>query len=254
MLFEKLKAFGKQIAEGYQRLEHYFTGGSFAIKFYPFLMHPCVRYSHTAIICLVAIATIFCAIYYLFAEFITILFSEPSLSAYIKHTPLELLLDRNSLIEGKNGQITPLFYAMQVAYLLQSAIFLLFVFFCLRQISSNKFRLLTLLCAVLFSVGVSLIYAAQGGKYTIGGLHNIGFESTFLVGNLTVLLGSLAINRHYLSRLKRGAIFAGLVGTTAIAIPLFIETPYTPMLERLSIYALLCWQIALSFAVLREKS
>lgn len=254
MLFEKLKAFGKQLAEGYQRLEHYFTGGSFAIKFYPFLMLPCVRYSHNTFIRLCAVTTIFGAIYYFFAEFIAILFSDASLASYTKHTTLELLLDTHSQIDGKNGQITPLFYAMQVAYLLQSGLFMFISLFCISQVTGSRFRLLTTLSSLLFTVGVSLIYSAQGGKYTIGGLQNVGFEATFIVGNLVMLLSGFAVNRYYLVGFKRYAIIAGLIGMAAVSTPLFLETPYTPLLERASIYALLIWEIALGFSVLRERA
>lgn len=252
MLRNKLKAFGNQIIEGYKSLEHYFTDGSFGVKFYPFLMHPCVRNTQSTFIRLFSVLAVFCGLYYFFAELIVILFSEASLAAYFSHTTLELLIPLHSVIDDRKSTLSPLSETMQTVYMLQSWLFVFIYFICVTQITERKLRLLAALSAILFAIGVSLIYSTQGGKYTVGGLHNIGFEATFLVGNLVMILSGLAMNRASLKRFKHYSLLAGMIGGVAIAIPLFIENPFTPILERLSIYLFLVWEIALGFAVLRE--
>lgn len=252
MLLDKFKAFAAQIAEGYKSLEHYFTGGSFGVKFYPFLMHPCVRNTRSATIRLFSVLSIFCGLYYFFAELVVVLFSEASLSAYIKHTTLELLLPLNSVVDDKKSTLSPLYHSMQTAYLLQSWLFIFIYFICVTQITTRTLRLLSAVSAILFTVGTSLIYSSQGGTYTVGGLHNIGFEVTFLVGNLVMLFSGIAVKRKSLSRFKQYSMAAGLIGLAAITVPLFIESTFIPILERISIYLLLIWEIVLGFMVLRE--
>lgn len=253
MKLEKLKAFGKWIAEQYHNVEHYFTQGSFGIKFYPFLMHPCVRKSQSTVIKLFSVFIIFSALYYLFGEFITILFSEPLFLSYTNHTSLELLLSSNTLVDEKNGNLSPLFYTMQSAYKLQLWVALLGYFICVTQITSHKFRLLSILFTLLFTVGLSIISSSQGGYYTsFGYLYNLGFELTFLMANITMLMISFGINKQSAKKFKHYSWIGGIIGAACISVPMFIETPYTPILERVSIYSLMIWEIALGFAVLRE--
>lgn len=253
MKLEKLKAFGKWIAEHYIAVEHYFTQGSFGIKFYPFLMHPCVRKTHSSLIKIFAVLIVFSGLYYIFGELMVVLFSDKLFTAYINHSPLELLLSPEQLIQDQNGSITPLSYTMRSAYLLQMWIVLLGYFICVTHITGHRFRLLGILFSFLFYIGLSIIHSSQGGSYTsFGYLHNLGFEITFLVGNLTMIIIGLGINKTSAKRFKYYSWIGGFIGAICMGIPMFIETAYTPILERISIYCIMIWEIALGFAVLRE--
>lgn len=216
-------------------------------------MLPCVRRSYSGLVRLFAILSIFCALYYLFAELITILFSEASLLAYLNHTTIELLVPLNTVIEQQNSTLSPLSYTMRTVYLLQGCCFIPIYLLAATTVTSSRFRLLSVLAAILFSAGALLISSTQGGKYTQGGLYNLGFGITFLFGNLVMFLSGVAVQAASLRKFKWFSILAGLLGITAIATPFFIESAFTPLLERLSIYLLMIWEIALGFAVLREN-
>lgn len=251
-MLNRLKPYFHKIAETYQRIEHYFTDGSFAIKFYPFLMHPCVRHTRKNIIRLFAGFAVFCAVYYLIGELITVLFSTASLEAYAKHTVLELLLPLDSVVDDKKSTLSPLFYTMQIAIRLQMWLFIPFYFICLTQITSQRLRLLTACLAVLFSIGAGISASSQGGQYTVGGLQNLGFEISFLIAGLIMLLVGWAITLPHLSRVRHYSFMLGLLGLAMMLIPLFIETPFTPIFERISIYSLMIWEMMMGFAVLRS--
>lgn len=251
MKFDKLKNLWQKITAAYHVAEHYFTSGAFALKFYPFLMHPCVQRTRSTIIRLFAVSIIFSALYYFFAEFITIIFSNETIAnGYSRHSSMELLLSANEIKDTRNIN-TPLFYSMRVAYLMQSWLFIPFYFICVTQITQHKLRLLSGIATILFAIGTSLILSSSGGTYTIGGLHNTGFGITFILGSAVMSLNGLIMKPH-LRKLKWYAIIAGLCGITALAIPLFLETEWTALLERFAIYILLVWEIAVGFAVLRE--
>lgn len=250
MKFDKLKTLWHKITEIYHIAEHYFTSGSFALKFYPFLMHPCVQRTRSSIIRLFAVSIIFIALYYFFAELITILFSNESIAnGYAKHSSMELLLPHNEIKDSRNIN-TPLFYSMRVAYLMQSWLFIPFYFICIRQITQPKLRLLSAVAVILFSIGTSLILSSSGGNYTAGGLHNTGFDITFMFACAVIAFSGIVMHPN-LKKLKWFSIFAGIAGITALTIPLVMETEWTALLERSAIYMLLIWEIAVGFAVLR---
>lgn len=246
MKLDKLKTFANKIAQRYHAIEHYFTQGEFGIKFYPFLMHPCVRKTRTFSIKLFSVLIIFGSLYYLFGELITILFSEPHFSAYTKHSTIELLIAKDL-----SGSITPLFYTMQSAFAIQSWLFILGYIVCITYITGHKFRLLGILLSLLFSVGTSIITASQGGNYTaFGYLYNLGFGLTFLIGNLAILAIAFGINRQQLKGLRNYSILTAIIGISCIAINIFMQTPYAPWLERIGIYSVMIWEIVLGFKVL----
>ncbi|AUI65439.1 MULTISPECIES: hypothetical protein [Glaesserella] len=249
---DALKATGSWLLSQYQRIEDYFTSGSFGVRFYPFLMYPCVRHSVNGIVRLISILSVFIALYYFFAEFITILFSDISLSAYTRHTVLELLQPAGTIIDGKEIHLSPLYFSMKVAFLLQGC--LLFFIYCIgvTQITSRRFRLLGMLFSLLFSCGAMLIFNSQGGKYTVGGLQNTGASLTYLCGNLTMIASGLGIIQPHLKKLKRYSLIAGSFGIIAISATLFIELPYLALLERLSLYSLFVWEVAIGFAILNK--
>lgn len=252
MKFDKFKAFANQIAQGYHAIEHYFTQGKFGIKFYPLLMHPCVRRTRTFSIQLFSVFIIFAGLYYIFGELVTILFSNPHFSAYTNHSSLELLIAKDMVIAEKSGSITPLFYTMQSVFVMQSWLFILSYIICATYITGHKFRLLGILFSLLFSIGASIIASSQGGSYTqFGYLHNLGFELTFLIGNLAIIAIALGINRPQLKGFKYYSIITGLIGILCMVYNIILPNIHTPLLERVAIYSIMIWEIRFGFRVLR---
>ncbi len=254
MKFSKLSTIWQWLSHSYQTIEDYFTSGSFGVRFYPFLMYPCVRHSVSGIIKLTAVLSVFAALYYFFAEFITILFSDVSLPAYVRHTTLELLQPAGTIIDGKEVHLSPLYFSMKMAFLVQGCLFIFIYLIGVTQITARRFRLLGILFSLLFSCGAILIFSSQGGKYTLGGLQNIGASLTYLCGNLAMIVSSLGIIQPHLQKLKHYSLIAGLIGVSAITTTLLIELPYLALLERLSLYSLFIWEVAIGFAILNKEN
>lgn len=254
MKFEKLKPVGQFISKYYQIIEDYFTQGSFGVRFYPFLMYPCVRHSISGIIKLTAVLSVFVALYYFFAEFITILFSDVSLPAYVRHTPLELLQSAGTIIDEKEVHLSRLYFSMKMAFLVQGCLFIFIYLIGVTQITARRFRLLGILFSLLFSCGAILIFSSQGGKYTLGGLQNTGASLTYLCGNLAMIASGLGMIQPHLRKLKRYSLIAGVIGACAITTSLWIELPYLALLERVSLYSLFIWEVAIGFTILNKEN
>lgn len=254
MKLNHLKKASEWLLYQYQKIEDYFTSGSFGVRFYPFLMYPCVRYSVSGTIKFTAVLSVFAALYYFFAEFITILFSDISLPAYVRHTTLELLQPAGTIIDGKEVHLSPLYFSMKMAFLVQGFLFIFIYLIGVTQITARRFRLLGILFSLLFSCGAILIFSSQGGKYTLGGLQNIGASFTYLCGNLAMIASGLGMIQPHLQKLKRYSLIAGLIGVSAITTTLLIELPYLALLERLSLYSLFIWEVAIGFAILNKEN
>lgn len=250
MFVHALKSLYHVFKTNYQRLNHYFTSGAFGVAFYPFLLHPCVRHSYHWIVRAFAVLSVFCALYAFFAEFIAVLFSENSFaSAYTQHTPIELLIKPNTIVELPQLSTSPLFYSVQVIYLLQGGLFFGIFLFCITRLSQNHHILLTGICALLFGLGCLLVTDSQGGKWTVGGLRNTGFAITFIIVHILVFLTGI-FSIQGLPKFKWYSIIAGFIGIGALTFPFFMESEFTPLLERLALYLFFIWEIALGFCTL----
>lgn len=250
---DKRIPFLKYLANQYQQAEDYFSKGAFGVKFYPFLMHPCVRHSHAFFVRMFAVLSVFIGLYFLFAELIAILFSSASLSAYLHHTIFELSVPMGAIIDDHTVQISPLSFSVRASFLLQGYLFALIYFISVMRITQG-FRLISGLLALAFSFCMGLIYSAQGGEYTVGGLQNIGVSITFILGNLTMLITALTIHSPLLKKFKIATLVLGLIGLSAVIFTLIEPTPYLPIFERLSIYSVMIWEIAVGFAILKQVS
>lgn len=239
------------LSNGYHKIENYFTNGSFGVKFYPLLMHPCVRHSHTFFVRAFAVLSVFIGLYFLFAELIAILFSKPSLSAYLNHTVFELSQPSGTIIEDRTIQLTPLSFSIRASFLLQGYLFALIYFISVMRITQG-FRLIATILTLAFSGCMVLIYSAQGGQYTVGGLQNLGVSITFILGNLIILLTAFTTHSPLLKKFKMFSLMIGCIGLVAIIVTMITPTPYLPILERLGIYSILFWEIAVGFAVLKQ--
>lgn len=248
---EKCQQLFQYFCKQYQKLESYFTSGSFGVKFYPFLMYPCVRYSQSLILRSLAVLSVFIGLYFFVAELVTILFSPSSILTYIQHTMFELSLPNGTLIEDRIIQLSPLSFAVRASFLVQSYCFVIIYIVAVMRLTHGV-RLIAALLAICFSSGMALIYSAQGGSFTIGGLQNIGVSITFLIGNLTLLITGLTTQSNELKFFKKFSLIAGLIGTFAILFTLIEPTIYLPIIERISLYTILSWEIVAGFTLLKQ--
>ena len=247
----KLSHIINAISQWYQRFESYFTNGSFGVKFYPFLMYPCVRYSHLVIVSFLAKLSIFLGLYFFFAEFVAILFTKEGLSVYVKHSLFELAQPIGSIFDNYTVIESPLSFAIRASFLLQGYCFAFIYFLAVMKIT-HSVKLLAGISALCFTFGAILIYSAQGGDYTSGGLHNLGADITFLIGNLVMILTGLGLKSEQYPIFKWFCIIAGLLGLVAIGVVLSTPMPYLVLLQRISWYSLLIWEISVGFAILKQ--
>lgn len=237
----------KSIFTRYQVIKYHFTCHSFWINVYPLLTHPFINQSMLGIIRIIAISSIFIATYYLSAELITILFSKATFSSYINHTVIELLQPMNVFIDSQETNISPLYFSMKAAFLLQGCLFIFIYLIGVNYITAHL-RISGVIFSLFFSCGAILIFGSHGGKYTLGGLQNLGAGLTYLCGNLVMMISSLSMK----DKIKSYSLWGGLIGSISIMISLFIETSYLPLLERLSIYFTVIWEILVGFIILNK--
>lgn len=250
---EKQISFLQHIANQYQRAKGYFSKGAFGVTFYPLLMHPFVRHSHAFFVHAFAVLSVFIGLYFLCAELIAILFSSPSLSAYAKHTIFELSVPTGAIIDDRTVQLTPLSFSVRASFLLQGYLFALIYFISVMHITQG-FRLIAGLIALAFSLCMGLVYSAQGGEYTVGGLQNLGVSITFILGNLAIIITALTTHSEQLKTFKITTLLLGLVGLGAMIFTIIEPTPYLPILERIGMYSILIWEITVGFAILKQVS
>lgn len=249
---EKLTQFIQFATQQYQKIENYFTSGSFGVKFYPILMYPCVRNSQSFVVKSLAVLSVFLGLYFLFGELVTILFTDEGLAAYANHTLFELSLPIGTIIDERAVMNSPLSFVMQASFLLQGYLFAVIYLLGVMRITRH-IRLIAALLAIGFACCLTLIPSAQGGKFTLGGLQNLGVSITFLLGNLTMIItGLTTLKSPALQRFKWFSLFGGLVGLAAIVLTILEPTAFLPLLERVSFYLLLAWEIAAGFMILRQ--
>lgn len=230
---------------------NYFNDGTFVVQFYPFLLHPCIRNSYFSLIKLVGILLSFCGVFYLVSEFVVILFTDITLSAYEQYSTLELLQSGKVVFdEQEENVISPLFYALQGAYWLQAVSFLPLYALGLSFISDKKLHCLGLFSALLFSLGCALIAGQPSHNLgEFGGLNN-GFALTLFCGHLSLLFCAFTL-QPWVKAFQYQSIFLGLSGCILVAVAYFYPNPYLVLLERGAIYCLILWEILAGFAILK---
>ncbi|WP_301097942.1 permease [Otariodibacter sp.] len=238
------------ISKKYQSIEQYFTNGSFGVKFYPLLMSPFVRVTNKLLVRMLAFLAVFIGIDYFAAELITIVFSNVGFLAYYDHTILELLLPIGSIVDSQTSQLSPLSFVMKATFMVHGSLFLFIYLIAVNQMIKG-FRLIGSMAAIFFSLGMILIYSAQGGHYTEGGLQNLGVSITFLLGNIMMIVTGIGIDKPFLRKFKLFSLIAGGIGIIAIGITMFGFTNYLAIFERISFYLVVIWDVALGFAILR---
>lgn len=249
---EWIKSLTHKLIHISKTIENYFTNGSFGVKFYPFLMHPCVRKSCALLIFIIATISSFSGLLYLIAENFTILFSERSLTTYFHHSTLELLIPVGTLINEQVSQLSPLSTVMRTIFMLQAFVFFFIYAIGITHITHNRLRVIGLILAFFFSIGCSLISGIQNGEYSEYGLYNLGASITFLIGNLTLIIAGLDTYHPSISYFKRFSITAGTIGVICIVVSMCLPSIFSPLIERAGIYTIMVWEILSGFTMIKR--
>lgn len=233
-------------------VENYFTSGSFGVKFYPLLMHPCFRKSYECLIFITAIVSSFSGLFYLIAEHFTLLFSERSLTAYFHHSTLELLVPVSTMIDDKLSELSPLSLVMRIIFMVQAVVFFFIYAIGITHIADNKRRVIGLILALFFAIGCSLVSGIQPNSRGEFGIYNLGASITFLIGNLTLITVGLDIHHPTIRFFKHFSIAAGMIGVSCILVTMFLPTIFSPLIERMGIYTIMIWEILAGFAIIKR--
>lgn len=191
---------------------------------------------------IVAIILILGGIYYLFAEFIVIINSLDSLKSYFSHTISDL---------GVPYEVYPFskyFNLMKSAFLINGIIFFI-CYSCLITSQLKHKKVLLTALSFLASAGVVLVGLFHCRCYLIS-LHFMGTGLTFLCGNLLVIFtGKYSNNKIY----KLFCYILGSIGLLSAIIILFnVPFKFVPLLERLTIYPIIIFQITTGIIFLKQ--
>ncbi len=229
----------------------YFKNGSFGMAVYPYLMHPCFRKLVSALMMIVAILSAFGGVFYLFGEHVAILFSERAITAYFHHSTLELFFPIGTIIEEKESTLSTMPQVMRALFDYQSYMFILLYVVGIYRISNKYYWIVGIFLALGFSIGCGLVANITTGHYNEGGLQNLGMVITIILGNLTILVSGLDIPNAKLPEFKKQSLALGTIGLAAILFTLFMPTIFSPMIERLSIYSIMVWEVLAGFAIFK---
>lgn len=243
-----LRLLEDKIIEVSQQLQDYFKSGTFGVAVYPFFMHPCVRKSRRAFLSTMAIGLAFLGVFYLFAELVSVLFTDSSIASYFKFTTLSLL----STTEVNDAPFSPLHTVMSAVFTLQGLLFAILYIIAYYTLSQRKYWLLAVIFAVFFTIGMTLSVSAQA-KVTAGGLQNFGTSLTYLFGTFAIMFAGIDFKEESLGFLRRYSLQAGAVGAVCVLISLFFPNILTPILERVGIYSVMVWEILAGFALFKHK-
>ena len=250
--WQYIAAFFRFIAKISQDSRNYFKNGSFAIAVYPYLMHPCFRKLSTIITVLLGVLAAYGGVFYLFGEHVAILFSERSITTYVHHSTLELFFPLGTVIDGKENTLSNLPQILRAAFSYQGYIIVPFYLLAIYPLSRKRLWLLEFLLALGFTIGCALVAEITSGRYTEGGLQNFGLSLTIILGNLMLLMIGFDLNKSSTPRLKKATLWLGLIGLICVGVTLGYPSLFSPMLERISLYTIMIWEIAAGFAVIQH--
>lgn len=235
-----------------QNTRNYFKNGSFVIAIYPYLMHPCFRKMDRFIKVLLGILAAYGGVFYLFGEHVAILFSERSITAYVHHSTLELFFPLGTVIDGKENTLSNFPEVLRVAFGYQAYLIVPFYLFAIYPLSRKRLWLLEFLLALCFAIGTALVAEITSGRYTEGGLQNFGLSLTIILGNLMLLIIGFDLNKSSTPRLKKSTLWLGFVGIACVSVTLGLPSLFSPILERISLYTIMIWEIVAGFSVVQH--
>ena len=193
---------------------------------------------------IVAFIFIFTGIFYLVNEYITILNTTDSVSAYYTHTISDLAVPYTV------STFSSLYVLFKTTFFVVGPIFFLCYIYLFKNRIEEKIKPACYVLAFLICVGVVMVGAFHThGKYDI--LHILGTIITFSSANSLILLTGLyytkkedKIYRYFCLTLAFVGIFCG------IAILLPIPQTIMPIFERCTIYPLIAFEIVSGFKLI----
>ena len=182
-------------------------------------------------------------IYYLFAEFLSVLNIKNKASSYIRNTISEL------------GMTTsPLYILMNSAFILTGILFFLAYIYLFKYNNKIK-KYIGLFFALMLSIGSIMVGVFHSVEINTSILHQIGTILVFAGGNLLILFIGLFYNKTPYSKICTILGTLGIWGGIMVIFSTINEyTKFIPLLERMTVYPIILFQIITGIYFLLEKS
>lgn len=182
-------------------------------------------------------------IYYLFAEFLSVLNIKNKASSYIRNTISEL------------GMTTsPLYILMNSAFILTGILFFLVYIYLFKYHNKIK-KYIGLFFALMLSIGSIMVGVFHSVEIDTSILHQIGTILVFAGGNLLILFIGLFYNKTPYSKICTILGTLGIWGGIMVIFSTINEyTKFIPLLERMTVYPIILFQIITGIYFLLEKS
>lgn len=182
-------------------------------------------------------------IYYLFAEFLSVLNIKNKASSYIRNTISEL------------GMTTsPLYILMNSAFILTGILFFLAYIYLFKYNNKIK-KYIGLFLALMLSIGSIMVGVFHSVEIDTSILHQIGTILVFAGGNLLILFIGLFYNKTPYSKICTILGTLGIWGGIMVIFSTINEyTKFIPLLERMTVYPIILFQIITGIYFLLEKS
>lgn len=189
----------------------------------------------------VGIAFTLGSLYYLIAELICALnFNDGVFNTYIFHTISEL---------GIPNFNSPLFFLMNSAFVLIGLTLMIGNYSQFKNCivkNKNLFYVFTLIT----SLGVIIVGLIHGGNPLTSGYHTLGAIMAIFGGNVLLLLVSKSMDNF--DKYHKFTFILGIIGLIAFWIMFFnVQNIYMPVLERLSVYTLILWNLVTGLIFLK---
>ena len=182
-------------------------------------------------------------IYYLFTEFLSVLNIKNKASSYIRNTISEL------------GMTTsPLYILMNSAFILTGILFFLAYIYLFKYNNKIK-KYIGLFLALMLSIGSIMVGVFHSVEIDTSILHQIGTILVFAGGNLLILFIGLFYNKTPYSKICTILGTLGIWGGIMVIFSTINEyTKFIPLLERMTVYPIILFQIITGIYFLLEKS
>ncbi len=192
------------------------------------------------IICLIFIITGIC---YLISEYVTIINTTDSVSAYYTHTISDLAVPYSV------NSFSSLYILLKTTFFVVGPIF----FICYNALFQKRIEKVNIICFVLsFLVCVGVIFVGAfytNGKYNI--LHIIGTVVCFASANTLILLTGLYYNNKEDKVYKNFCVILSFIGIICgTLLILRVPTKIMPVIERFTIYPLIVFEIISGFKLI----
>ena len=182
-------------------------------------------------------------IYYLFAEFISILNIKNKASSYIRNTISELGMPTS-----------PLYILMNSAFILTGILFFI-AYINLFKFNNKIKKYIGLFFALMLSIGSIMVGIFHSVEIATSFFHQIGTISVFAGGNLLILFIGLFYNKTPYSKICTILGTLGIWGGIMVIFStIYGYTKFIPLLERMTVYPIILFQIITGIHFIIEQS